>query len=237
MIKKICEICGKEFWGRKENKYCSRKCYYQSRIKKLEKVCPICGRKFITRPFRLKNGKGLYCSNKCVNVANHKYNDIEIKDTHAEIIIISKKFGEVRALIDIEDVEKCKHHTWSLNYCKPLDSFYAITSFSLGKKKRKTVPLHRFIMGFPEDKSIDHINHNTLDDRKQNLKVCTHFENMQNKKVKATSGYVGVSYYPKRNRWVAKITVKRKTINLGTFDNLEDAIEARKEGEQKYFGV
>lgn len=236
MAKKICKICGKEYFGKRNSKYCSRECYYKSEERPIEKICSICNKKYITYQYLLNMKKGQYCSRKCANKAQHKYNEIEIKENYAEIIIASPKFGEQRAIIDLEDVEKCKEYTWTLSFCKPSKCFYVETTKSLGGKNQKHFSLHQFIMDFPNNKSIDHINHNPLDNRKENLKVCTHFENMQNKKIKASSGYVGITYYPKRNRWVAKITVKRKHINLGTFDNLEDAIKARKEGVEKYFG-
>lgn len=86
---------------------------------------------------------------------------------------------------------------------------------------------------FPE-KHIDHINRDRTDNRILNLRQCVDFENGQNrdKGKNNTSGHLGVS---KRNgRWVAQIMFKRKQIHLGVYDRIEDAIEARIEGEKKY---
>ena len=51
-----------------------------------------------------------------------------------------------------------------------------------------------------------------------------------------TSGTKGVYYHKKNNKWIAYITYKYKTINLGSFQNKEDAIKARKEAEEKHQG-
>ena len=51
-----------------------------------------------------------------------------------------------------------------------------------------------------------------------------------------TSGVTGVSFNKKRNKWVSTICINKKRIQLGGFDNFEDAILARKQAEEKYFG-
>ena len=81
-----------------------------------------------------------------------------------------------------------------------------------------------------EDMVVDHINHNRLDNRKQNLRLCTQGENLRNKKVK------GVTFDKRRNKWYARIMINRKNLHLGSFDTKEEAIEARKQAEIEYFG-
>jgi hypothetical protein len=87
---------------------------------------------------------------------------------------------------------------------------------------------------------IDHINGNTMDCRKMNLRSCTHGENLRNRKVKENnkSGVTGVFWnnYIPTPKWMAYIKLNYKFINLGYYDDKEDAIKARKEAEQKYFG-
>ena len=88
------------------------------------------------------------------------------------------------------------------------------------------------------NKVIDHINHNTLDNRKQNLRIVTRVQNQMNmsKRKDNTSGFTGVHFNKRSDKWMATIQVNYKSINLGTFKNKEDAIEARKKAEEKYFG-
>ena len=76
------------------------------------------------------------------------------------------------------------------------------------------------------------------DNRKYNLRICTRGENARNKehKPKEDSCCIGVVKDKKTNKWVAQIGVNGKTIRLGRYVNLDDAIQARKEGEELYFG-
>ncbi|MCT9020921.1 HNH endonuclease [Proteus mirabilis] len=75
---------------------------------------------------------------------------------------------------------------------------------------------------------IDHINGIKSDNRIKNLREASRAENVRNigRRNKNTSGYKGVSKNSKSERWVARITVKRKIINIGIFDKPEDAYDA-----------
>jgi len=84
---------------------------------------------------------------------------------------------------------------------------------------------------------IDHINRNKKDNRICNLREVSHSQNQQNqsKYCNNTSGHLGVHRYKTTPKWQAYITVNRKRIHLGYFDKLENAIAARKSGENTYF--
>ena len=83
-------------------------------------------------------------------------------------------------------------------------------------------------MECPSDKIIDHINHNTLDNRKCNLRICTHFENMQNRRDNKT-GKTGVYYNKRDDVFVASIGTKF----IGQSKSLEEAIKMREEAEKQ----
>ena len=95
-------------------------------------------------------------------------------------------------------------------------------------------------MKFPDSTDIDHIHgkESKYDNRKSNLRVVTHSQNGMNRDLQSnnTSGVVGVSWFAKTNQWRAHIMVNRKFIHLGLFDKFEDAVKARKQAEEKYFG-
>lgn len=98
--------------------------------------------------------------------------------------------------------------------------------------KGKTVYMHRLIMDVPNDFVVDHINGNTLDNRKENLRVCTKKENLRNRKLSKNNkvGYKGV--WLNGGRYQAAIVKK----HLGAFDTAEDAALAYDEAARKLFG-
>ena len=87
--------------------------------------------------------------------------------------------------------------------------------------------IHRIIAFAKESDFVDHANGNRLDNRVCNLRLCTHAENMRNRKLNAnsTSGVKGV--YQHGDKWRAEAKYKKKRYHLGTFLSLEEAREAR----------
>lgn len=90
-----------------------------------------------------------------------------------------------------------------------------------------------------EPKEIDHINRNPSDDRIQNLRSVTRSQNMYNTNLRSTnkSGIKGVCFDVKDKKWVASICFNYKTIQLGSFSDIELAIVARKNAELKYIDL
>ncbi len=81
--------------------------------------------------------------------------------------------------------------------------------------------LHRFLTTCPKEKEVDHINGNKLDNRRENLRICTHSENMHNnfKLITNKSGFKGVSWNKKYNKWESRIFFKNKQLFIGFFKN------------------
>ena len=98
--------------------------------------------------------------------------------------------------------------------------------------------LHRIIMDAPDDKMVDHINGNPLDNRRENLRLCSNQENNRNKGKKSdnTSGFKGVSWSKQTGKWLANITVDGKSKYLGYFDDKLKAYEAYCTACEKYHG-
>jgi hypothetical protein len=94
---------------------------------------------------------------------------------------------------------------------------------------RKRVYMHRFILGVSHQ-SIDHMNHDTLDNRKANLRFCTRAQNQHHQKLskRNTSGVLGVSWYKKDRMFVAEITTNGSR-ERKAFKTLDEAREARRE--------
>ncbi len=135
------------------------------------------------------------------------------------------------AIVDIDDFDFANKFTWS--YSSSGKSGYA--KGTIGFKKKDY--LHRFIMCFPEGKEIDHINRDTLDCRKSNLRLCDRSQNTFNhpKRKSNTSGHIGVWLEKKTGIWVAEIMVNYKKKHLGRFKRIEDAVLARKNAEAKTY--
>lgn len=127
---------------------------------------------------------------------------IDLYDKNCEVI--------AQAIIDTEDIDKVKYTKWKLSA-----SGYAMNT---PKFKGSDKHMSRAILGV--DEFVDHINHNTLDNRKENLRVVTKSQNQMN------SNYKGVS---KREdgRFYAYIKLNQKMINLGVYIYEEEALFAR----------
>lgn len=142
----------------------------------------------------------------------------------AKIKLTQGKF----ALVDDDMFEYLNQFKW---FCDSRG--YAVRDIG-GRKNKKRILMHRLINKTPKNLVTDHINRNKLDNRKKNLRSVTQRQNTFNAKLSKNnkSGYNGISFY--KNRWVARIKFNYKIIYLGRFLHLEDAILARKLGEQKY---
>lgn len=148
-----------------------------------------------------------------------------------EFKIISKTYGEITTLLDDEDYEKVLNMG---KWCVSRDRYGYYFQKRINKK---IITLHRFIMNAPKGIYIDHIDHNTLNNQKSNLRICSNADNIRNGKLRVNnkSGYTGVRYRKDRKKWYAYIKVNYKNITLGTYKTKEEAINARKEAEIKYF--
>ena len=104
----------------------------------------------------------------------------------------------------------------------------------------KAICLHRiaylFMIGEWPNNEIDHINGNPLDNRWENLREVSKIENFKNQKIykNNVSGVTGVSWNKYFNKWIVIISVNKKPINLGYFDNFEDAVKVRKNAEVEH---
>lgn len=123
------------------------------------------------------------------------------------------------ALVDEEDYERVMQYNWTLED-KSIGVMYA---------KNIKFYLHRFIMGVTDPKiKVDHIFHDGLDNRKANLRVCTHKQNMGNMRGQKnkTSAFKGVCYSPSKKKWRATFSVQSKSKHIGYYTTEEDAAKA-----------
>lgn len=168
-------------------------------------------------------------------------NEYEIRGDITAIFINSSKYGLIETLISTSDLERVNEFggTWRVSMNNCTQGFYVLGHNPRGYNgKQSSVFLHRWILGLTDPKKyVDHVNRNTLDNTRTNLNEVTPAENQQNKrKLKNNwSGHTGVSWHKLRGKWCARIEVNGRGLHLGLFDDINDAIAARKDAENKYF--
>jgi hypothetical protein len=186
-----------------------------------------CGNLTITQMGGLRSGHTKSCGCYHDKVPLKGFNNIIIHKDYAEMIIESNKFGVVSTFFDLSHLDEIKKYTrWYLSSKK-----YVETMLS----NRKIIKMHTLFC--KTDKPfVDHKDGNTLNNRDNNLRGATVQENCRNQKIRKNNktGCNGVHKFG--DKWRARINIGIKNVSLGLFNNLDDAIKARKEAEIKYFG-
>jgi hypothetical protein len=152
---------------------------------------------------------------------------------------ITLKNSELVALVSDEDFEWLNQWVWHLSKCG-----YVVRQKSVpgktasGRQKRKNVTMHRLVLTTIAPLTVDHINRNRLDNRRENLRPATRSQQIQNRSInKIThSGYKGVHWHSLKEKWQARIKVNGVRKSLGYYDTKEKAHEAYKNAAIKYFG-
>lgn len=181
-----------------------------------------CGNECIVYASSLKRGLTKSCG--CYrNTFLKKHNEAIDKGDYVAIIA-----NEKHILIDKEDYNTVKDVCWCV------DS----NGYVSGRLNGKKVLLHRIITKCDNEHCVDHIDHDPLNNRKTNLRICTIADNCKNKKTLSnnTSGVNGVCWVKSRKRWMAYIMIGGKNHTIGLYKDKKDAIYARLYEESKLFG-
>lgn len=144
-------------------------------------------------------------------------------------------------MVDDEDYEVVSSFRWFAYVSGITKNYFRAARFSTTKngQKKKMIHLPRFLLNAPDGMVVDHINGDTLDNRRSNLRICTTSENGMNATIgkRNTSGYKGVSGYPSKLRpWTAMITYQQQKVFIGNFDTKEEAALAYNKKAKEYFG-
>ena len=178
----------------------------------------------------LNSGKSKSCGclkQEAISKAKKKYNTYDLSGKYG----IGYTLKGEPFYFDLEDYDKIKNYCWEYDkdqYCVSNDY-----------NNRTTIKMHRIILGLTKrENQVDHIKHINFDNRKSELRVVDNSKNGMNKdKPKNnSSGHLGVSWNKRYEKWEAHIGINNKKIYLGRYSIIEDAIKARKEAEEKYFG-
>lgn len=146
-----------------------------------------------------------------------------------ELIIESPTHGQFKVLYDAEDEDKINEHIWHIKKRYKSSNTYGAAAYFLGG----TLRIHQLIMNTPKGMHTDHINGNPLDNRKENLRICSPQQNSRNRRKNKNnkSGFKGVKRccgkgYEGTIKWMASINFEGKRMHLGVYDIPEEAARA-----------
>lgn len=154
---------------------------------------------------------------------------VQPQDQSIKYISLTK--GQI-AIVDAIDYERVNTLNWNAQWSESAHSFYA-------RAAHGGPLMHRFILGLTDPKiEGDHWNGNSLDNRRRNLRVANHSQNMCNSTAQRNnkSGYPGVNWHKRDHVWAVNIAVNGKRIYVGHSTDKQTAIEMRKDAERKYHG-
>jgi len=172
----------------------------------------------------------VFCGRECYHRNRRKRNDWYLRDSGTAEIVLTR--GQV-TIIDVDDIDLVLDYGgWIAQYSK--GSWKAVRCPRVGEENPVYL-MHRLIMGASRNEEVDHINHNTLDNRKQNLRLCSHQENMCNSQPKGQSEYKGV-YPTSWGTWCAAVTVRGERFYLGSFTSEQEAATAYNEAARDKHG-
>lgn len=191
-----------------------------------------CGNYATVLGYMLTSGNTQSCGclhNEAFARARKKYNTYDLSGEYG--VGYTTKGDEF--YFDLEDYDKIKDYCWTIQ-----NNGY-VTAYCPTTMNR--ILLHRLIMNCDNNNLyIDHIHGNKTrnDNRKSNLRTATPSQNTMNKPLlkNNTSGVTGVSWNKRKGEWESYITIDDKRKGLGYFSNFDDAVAARKDAEEKYFG-
>lgn len=141
----------------------------------------------------------------------------------------------MEAVIDAADADLVGQWNWRAQH-KGGATFYAVRE--VGKRsERKTIHLHRLLMGFPDGLEVDHIDCNGLNNRRSNLRAATRGQNARNVTIRGLNktGFKGVGK-TRNGRFTAQIKFRGRAYHLGTFDTPQEAHNAYAEASKKLHG-
>lgn len=165
-----------------------------------------------------------------------------VNEDYRSMISIPLTHGFTAIVDDVDaDLTEFKWHSSTKN---PNNSYATRQIYPSGQQSRIRFWLHKVILGrmigrtLSDDELGDHIDGNTFNCTRSNLRLANHSGNSFNRKKTSrnTSGFKGVCLYKRTGKWVATIRVNRKQIWLGQFETAEMAHEVYKQASVKYHG-
>jgi HNH endonuclease/AP2 domain len=145
--------------------------------------------------------------------------------------------GQV-ALVDEADFKRINKYKWRAHWDQQVRSFYAMRTTRDIKGNRLWISMHREVTCAPSGTYVDHKNHNSLDNRRDNLRICTNSQNQANRRLSwcNKSGFKGVSWCEPRAGWRAVLRINGRQKYLGIFETATKAALAYDGAAIDHFG-
>lgn len=195
-----------------------------------ECLCDCGGKKITTGyPLRTGNTQSCGCLHREAMSKRKKYNKFIEERDYIQVRLTNTSEPMI---CDKADWERLKNHCWF----KAKNGYVATNITCNGEDA--VIYFHHIVLDGKKGEVRDHINRNRLDNRRSNLRIVDATTSVLNRGLSKnnTSGVKGVYFYKRDGKWKAQIMKERKCYPLGTFNNKEDAIKARKEAEIKFYG-
>lgn len=156
---------------------------------------------------------------------------LSIADYLEETREIPLSQGKV-AIVSASDCDYLRQWRWCALFRKCDHRWYAVRT----DHNKAMIYMHRFIMDPPQSMLVDHADNNGLNNTRANLRICTHAQNLRNRKKRydSVSHFKGIT--PSSSKWCAYIYVDKRNIYLGTFPTELDAALAYDAAARKHFG-
>ena len=150
-----------------------------------------------------------------------------------------KNRGKFVALVSDEDYELLKNKKWFAH--KSRYNYYVEThEYDINGRQKKTIKMHRLIMNVPDDFQVDHIDGNTLNNQRHNLRICNHSQNMMHRErvmnKQYTSIYRGVCFHKHQKKYYAMVNHNHKRYYSRYFEKEICAALEHDEMAKKYHG-
>lgn len=149
-----------------------------------------------------------------------------------------KHFG-LTVLVDDSDYEQLSKYNWNAKWDDHSRTFYAQRASKTKDGRRTTVAMHRQILGITSNRKVDHENGDGLDNRRENLRMCSDQQNCMNRRkqrTKTSSAFKGVSWHRRQCKWVAYISINSRREQIGSFTSEKAAARAYDRLALQYFG-
>lgn len=191
-----------------------------------------CGTQLVVAGQSLRNGRSKSCGCKRAETAKKRLKKFNEYRLNGNVVYVKLSNTDREMIVD-EDVWNAgaKDFCWYLTRAG-----YAATQIPV---QRSNTLFHVYAFpNCPDGLVRDHIDGNKLNNVRENMRFITQQNNVRNRTLRSKnkSGRIGVVWSKRDNKWMAKIKTDGKEIHLGSFSKLEDAVKAREDAEEKYFG-